>query len=368
MDDPIFHGERLTLARQWRALNLTKLAKLVGVTPQTISAYEASRSTPNAEVTQKIADSLEFPVSFFYEDVVDEVPMDAASFRSLARMTKAQAHAARSIGQFCIELTDWIDAEFQLPLPDVPDLDPSVIDPEGAAALVRAEWGIGDAPISNVLHLLEAHGVRVYALAAKYREVDAFSFWREDTAVPFILVGTHKTPERAVFDLAHELGHLVLHHDHRAPQGREAETQADAFASSFLMPRADVLANAPKFPTLSDLIIAKKRWKVSVAALNYRLHKLGWTTDWHYRSLCIDIGRLGRSMEPESLPREQSQVLTKVLAAMRAEDVGRAQIAEALHVYESDLDSVLSGLVVSGVEGGGETVEGERPKLRLVSG
>ena len=217
-------------------------------------------------------------------------------------MTKSQANAARSIGWFCVTSCAGSTETFHLPVPNLPDLDPSIIDPEGAAALVRSEWRIGDAPVSNVLHLLELHGVRVFGLAAQYREVDAFSFCaRRHPSTPFVLVGTHKTPERAVFDLAHELGHSVIHRDHRAPCGREAEFEADAFASSFLMPKSDVIANAPRFPSLKDLIDAK-RWRVSVAALNYRLRKLNLITEWHYRTLCIEIGRMGRNIEPESLP------------------------------------------------------------------
>ena len=174
MSSEPFQAERLTLARQWRALNLTKLAKKVGLTPQTVSAYERSTSTPPPGTVQRIADELGFPVAFFYEEAPDEVPLDAASFRSLSRMTKSQANAARSIGWFCVTLANWIDERFHLPVPNLPDLDPSIIDPEGAAALVRSEWRIGDAPVSNVLHLLELHGVRVFGLAAQYREVDAF--------------------------------------------------------------------------------------------------------------------------------------------------------------------------------------------------
>ncbi|MFC8222990.1 hypothetical protein ACFUTY_33075 [Streptomyces sp. NPDC057362] len=48
---------------------------------------------------------------------------------------------------------------------------------EEAAALVRARWGLGNAPIPNAVHRLEAHGVRVFSLSRDRPEVDAFSFW-----------------------------------------------------------------------------------------------------------------------------------------------------------------------------------------------
>lgn len=361
-----FHAERLTLARNRRGMTIAALAKAVSLTPQTISAYERSKSTPAGAVVERLARELGFPVSFFYADLQDVVPLDAASFRSLSRMGQTKAKAALAGGTFCVAFYQWVEDHFDLPQPNVPDLDPGIIDPESAAVYVRSAWGLGDAPVSNVLHLLEAQGVRVLALAAEYQEVDAFSFWHEDSGTPFVCVGTHKTPERSVFDLAHELGHLVLHRDHGAPRGRGEEREADRFASSFLMPKADLAVAGPRFPSHLDLVRAKSRWRVSAAALNFRLHQLQMITDWHYRSLCIEISRLGRNRELNSIPREQSQVLTKVLAAMRAEGVGRADIAAALHLPLSELDAMLSGLVATAINGGGEgTKERSLPRGRL---
>lgn len=86
-------------------------------------------------------------------------------------------------------------------------------------------------------------------------EVDAFSMWRQST--PFVFLNTKKSAEHSRFDAAHELGHLVLHR-HGSPQGREAEREANAFASAFLMPRASVLAYAPRMATIDHLIKLKK--------------------------------------------------------------------------------------------------------------
>jgi len=55
---------------------------------------------------------------------------------------------------------------------------------------------------------------------------------------------------------------------------------------------------APRTATLRNLVQLKRQWIVSVAALAYRLHALGLLTDWHYRTLCIEMGRMaieGRS-------------------------------------------------------------------------
>lgn len=356
-----FRPENLTIARGRRGLNKSALADLASVSLQSITAYEQGRTEPRAETVSALATALEIPESFLFDpEMAEPISVDGASFRSLSKMTASQRDSALAAGAMCVRLTNWIDDHFEIAKPDLPDLEPDLIDPAGAAALMRARWGLGNQPIGNLLHLAEAHGVRVYALAIDCREVDAFSFWSDQT--PIVCLGTHKTSERAVFDLAHELGHLVLHRGQRDPRGRQLEREANEFASNFLMPSEDVRAHAPAFPSFDDLARAKTRWRVSVAALNYRLHALGLTSEWHYRELCIQISQAGRDREPNSLRRDQSFILAHVLGAMREEGVSRNDIAGELNFSRRDLDALLDGLVLSAVEG-----EGGSPQVPTVS-
>jgi len=114
--------------------------------------------------------------------------------------------------------------------------------PRQQPGMLRQYWLLGERPIKNVAHLLEAKGVRVYSLMERNVEVDAFSLWRNDT--PFIFINTRKSAEHSRFDAAHDLGHLVLHR-HGGPRGQNAEREAQAFAAAFLMPKSSVLAVAP---------------------------------------------------------------------------------------------------------------------------
>lgn len=360
-----FTPERLTLARQRRGMTKSRLAELAKVTPRAVSAYEKGDMSPSDATLARIADALSFPASFFAAPAVEPVSVEGTSFRALSRMSASNRDAAISAGTISVELDVWLRGYFDLPEPRVPEVDPAVRDPEAAAALARAEWGLGNAPAPNMVHLLERHGVRVFSLAEECREVDAFSFWHN--ATPFVCLNTTKTAERGRFDAAHELGHLVFHRGHDRPRGREEEAQADAFASSFLMPTTDVIGTAVRTPTFADLVRMKKRWNVSAAALNYRLHKLGLTTEWHYRALCIELSKYGRQEEPDPGPREHSQLLGKVFSALRAEGMGRSEVAAALHVHPDDLDALVFGLVMSSVDGGAEgSANTHRSHLRLV--
>jgi Zn-dependent peptidase ImmA (M78 family)/DNA-binding XRE family transcriptional regulator len=358
----MFSASRLRVARKRRGLNKTRLAEAIGVELRSATGFERGEYEPKPETVARIASALNFPQAFFYGPDLHEPTPDTASFRSMSRMSAAAREAALAAGAIAFLLDDWIEARFELPASDLLDLADE--EPAAAAMVLRKRWGLGEQPIRNMIHLLEAKGVRVYSLAEDTVDVDAFSLWREGT--PFVFLNTLKSAEHSRFDAAHELGHLVLHR-HGGPQGREAEHQANQFASAFLMPRGSVLALAPRFTTADALVKLKRHWIVSAAALNYRLHALGVVTDWHYRSLCIDIASRGwRTSEPEGAQRETSQVLAKVFTALRQEGTMKDDVAAAIGVETSELERLVFGLVLMGLEGGSVQRSQRRTPLRLV--
>ena len=143
-----------------------------------------------------------------------------------------------------------------------------------------------------------------------------------------------------------------MHYSFPIPEYRESEVEkeANAFASAFLMPEKSIRAKQLYFPTLDSLVKAKKYWKVSVSALNYRLHALGFTTEWTNRSLCIQISQAGyRSSEPNEVQRETSQVLDKVFNALRTEGVTKADVARELKITTYEIDELTYGLLKIGL-------------------
>lgn len=364
----MFNPSRLALARKRRGWTKRKLAQEAQLTDKSIMLFESGELPPSEPTLAALAGALRFPVSFFTQpDDLEEIPTNAASFRALTKMTAAQRDAAEAAGALAFRLSDWIGEGFRVPDPDVPRLGPG-LDPETAAEVVRMEWGLGELPITNLVHLLEAHGARVFSLAEESRVVDAFSVWRSGTGKPYVFLNTQKSAEHSRFDAAHELGHLVLHWHHDAPQGREAELEAHAFASAFLMPRAAMLASAPRFVTRSEVMTHKRRWRVSAMAFVYRLHKLKILSEWQYRTLTVDMSKRGeRTREPHPIARETSQVLNKVFNALRKEGVGKSDVASALHLYAHDLDALVFGLALLPMAGDGSGSSNQpAPKLRLV--
>lgn len=336
---------RLELARRRRGYSKTRLAELVGVELRSISAYEKGEFSPSPDTLAILARELRFPIEFFFGPDLEVPNTRVASFRALSRMTAGERDAALGAGAIALLLSEWIDRNFELPGCDIPDLQGE--EPEAAAEMLRSEWQLGYRPIKNIIHLLEAHGVRVFSLAEDTHRVDAFSFWKGER--PLIFLNTAKSPERSRFDAAHELGHLVLH-KHGGPHGHSAgqsvEEQANAFASAFLMPSSSVWATIRSTPTVAQLITYKKKWVVSVAALLYRLWKLRIVSDWQYRSMCIHIADY-RLSEPEPAPRESSQVLKKIFDTLNADGITKTDVARELKVHTGAIDELMFGMIVA---------------------
>ena len=162
-------------------------------------------------------------------------------------------------------------------------------------------------------------------------------------------------------------------HQHAHPQGPDLEREANAFASAFLMPRASVLAMAPRSVTIKSLIKYKKLWSVSVAALNYRLHSLGLSSEWAYRTLCIQIAQEGyRSEEPEPIAHERSVILEKIFAALRADGLGKVGVAGELAISPEEINELTFGLMLNVLKGQNpapsESTGKSAAQLRLVKG
>lgn len=339
MDHP-FNPSRLVAARQRAKLSKKDLAIKAGVSLRSVAMYESGRQ-PTPETLGKLGEACRVPVDYFFGDDLDPPLASNASFRSFSRMTSAQRDAALAAGGIAFAFASWIEARFHLPEVSVPDL--SGVDPEAAADIVRAEWGLGVLPIKNMLHLLESRGIRVFSLDEDTREVNAFSSWRQG-GTPFVFLNTMKSSESSRFDAAHELGHLVLHR-HGNPKGKEVEAEANAFASALLMPKTEMLATAAHCRSLADILRIKKRWNVSAMALVYRLHKVGVLTEWLYRSLCIELSSQGfRRREPDSAERETSLVLKKVFDAMKDQGKGLRDIASDLRLPVEELHRLVFGL------------------------
>ncbi|MFC0545461.1 helix-turn-helix domain-containing protein [Kutzneria chonburiensis] len=357
----MFTPARLKLARQRRQLTAAALARALDVGPRSVSDFEHGRRTPTGAELAELARVLGFPVEFFAAGEPAELAEDVVSFRARAKLPARRRTGALAAGRLAIEFNAFLERRFTLPEVDVPVVDST---PSAAVDAVREQWQLGSKPAPNLVHLLEAHGVRVFSLGVDHTDVDAFSFWHDGT--PYVFLNTAKSAEHGRFDAAHELGHLVLHAGGRPLNGVDVEAEADAFASAMLMPDVDVLTYVPDDPTKDQVLRACPRWRVSPLALTRRLRELRQVGDDVYRALGADLAKLDSDSDQA---RESSQLLAKVFKALREQGMSPHELAAELMLSTQELNNIVFGLVVTALPGRSSALRtpgGRTAHLRLV--
>lgn len=358
-------GTRLTLARKTRGFSKKELAEMVNVTPKTIADYENDITNPGNETERRLIQALHFPTAFFYLHATEVMPEEAISFRARTKLKRSQKDIATAEATLATELSDWCDANFNLPKIDVPTIEG--VDPALAAEILRKEWKMGDGAIPNLLTLLESHGVRIFFAGEIGNEVDAFSYWEPGTKHPYIFLTTSKSGERRRIDAAHELGHLVMHRnvDIDSSSSKAIEAEANRFASAFLMPKSTMLKHTPKGFSLRDAVELKQPWRVSVAAFVFRSHDIGLLTDWQYHNLYKQLSKAGwRVNEPNPMAPEHSEVNKQLITLLSKRPQKLSGIADETALPLELCYQLLTGTTAQVVVGGKKTARKSRDQKR----
>jgi len=289
----VFDPARLTQARRLATMSKTALAEELHVSAVAIGQWESGSHPPRPDHLNKLSELFDVPVGFFIAGrPYARLEGSKAHFRSLRRTPAKERERALAFTEQVWELTHSLERHVQLPSVDLPgfsagEVETSAIssDPVQAAQQLRLDWDLGVGRIPKMVRLLEQHGLIVtltqFAGSAT-PTVDAFS----TTHLPRPVIVL--TPDRADdvyrhrFTAAHELGHLVLHHD-SVPGDREQEREADAFAAEFLTPSAEIYPLLPARMDLNALAKISAQWGVSVTSLIIRCREVGVISDAAYR-------------------------------------------------------------------------------------
>ena len=195
--------------------------------------------------------------------------------------------------------------------------DPDTHDLEELASSVRETLQLtDDGPIRHLSRSCERIGIAVVPLTLPNVgdvEEDAVghfgvSFWPGRDEHALIGYFTGGGGDRQRFTLAHELGHLALHSRRRSV--RDAEKEANYFASALLVPKHRAEEMFASDVTLSDLQGMKVRWGVSMQALIMRGAHLGLIDEKRKTSLFKQISSRGwRKNEPGVVHPEEPLLL-----------------------------------------------------------
>lgn len=300
-----FNSRRLTMARQLAGLKKSRLADLIGMSAASVTGWESGAKQPNRATVAKLALALRVEPQFFAGGAPPRV--SRPHFRSLRSTPQTALDEAEAYGRFIAEVAGLFEASVEFPellLPDIPvALDESDGSPEQAAQIARAFFRVAPGPVPHVVRLAERAGVVVAYSEPNIAAIDAYSL--TSSTRPVIVLNPVKDDYyRQRFDVAHELGHLIMHHDSE-PGSRVLEDQAHRFASEFLIPADEI---RPLLPASTggrgwrQLAELKEHWGVSLAALLYRARTLGVMSDVSHRNAMIRMSQNGwRRAEPGAI-------------------------------------------------------------------
>lgn len=341
---PLCSPQRITLVRELYGIRKSELSMRLGVSARTITCWELGLQAPSAGDVDALCRVFGVDPEFF-EPQLEGLPVASGlpHFRSYRAGTQVAYRQAQAYVQVIQDLVRTLRGYVDFPVLDLPSMptDPELADsvmPMMAAQYVRYVWGLGDGPIAHVLREVENHGVCAVFAPFEHASLDAYSVF--GGGVPLIVLNpTVGDYYRQRFDVAHELGHLVMHPD-AEPGNKVIEAQADAFAAELLAP-SEVLHD--ELPTRMDgvgwlkLKELKERWGVSMKVLLDKAYALGRLTEEGYRAGMKSLSRNGwKLLEPGAISGiEEPSLIPHALELLGEVGVGPEEVRERSRIPQS---------------------------------
>ncbi|MDD2542272.1 MAG: ImmA/IrrE family metallo-endopeptidase [Desulfuromonadaceae bacterium] len=332
----------ITLARESRGLTQTDLARLMKVSQGTLSKIEQGLLAVKEDFIGDISASLQYPGSFFYERFAIYPPSfnHHRKQKALPQKELSKINAKINIYRNHVQkFLSSVEIDVNIPFYDVDEFN----GPDEVAKQVKTVLSLPSGPIDNITSALEDSGVLIFKVDFGTRKIDGLSVVT-DVDIPIIFVNELLPGDRLRFTLAHELGHIVMHHN--SIPGPEMESEANAFASEFLMPKNDIEYYLHQLD-LEKLAFLKRKWKVAMSALAVRANRLAAISENQYRYLMVKMSERGyRLKEPAEIdvPVEEASLLKELVNFFLTElAYSREDICKLLCIQIDDFEHVYLG-------------------------
>lgn len=289
-------GDRLKSARIKAGLSLDNLVIKADniVSKQAISQYEKNQKTPSSGILIALAKALDVNLDYFFRQ--RSISIGKVDFRKHSDFGKKQQESLKE--KVKDELEKYLELEeilsiaktFQNPLNSYSIQ--SLEDVENAATQLRENWKLGLDPINNFMGMLELKDIKVIYIFEESIRFNGLSGWAENSEKhPFVVINSNETLplDRKRFTAAHELGHLLLEQSITNTQ-LDHEKVANRFAGAFLLPKETIeneLFGKRSKISLLEIANIKKKYKISIQAIMYRLKDLGYISESKYKTFAI---------------------------------------------------------------------------------
>ncbi|CEI80504.1 ImmA/IrrE family metallo-endopeptidase [Oceanobacillus oncorhynchi subsp. incaldanensis] len=338
----MFQGENLTNLRMMHGYSRKQLSDMLGITEQAVWQYENNYTSPKMQIVNDLKNIFHVKSKYFYKtDVLQNannqpnINMMNIAYRSkeINLMSKTQTEAKHM--EFLDRFVDYLSNKISYPTQKIIQLRNEIIHDlntatesrqeqiTAAANLARKKLGLDEMTNNNLMFLIEKSGVFIFEKAIG-KEIDAYSLWTKQDR-PFIILGNLKrSAARRNFDIAHELGHLLLHYrveftNLDRTEYKAIENEANQFAGAFLLPEHVMQGEFQTIarPTNPDAYIdLKKKWLVSIQVLGYQALNLGFLDAKKHRNFYAALHRKGYlKQEPldEELPIQKPQKIKSIM-------------------------------------------------------
>ena len=324
-------GVRLKMARKMAGMSQQALGESAGVTRMAISKYERDQITPDSAVLIKLAEALNVKIEYLLRPI--EVILGKPVFRKRVSLRVKEQEAILERTQDWIERYLDIEGLFgEQPEFLGPEIDlhiDALEDIERVALDLRHAWELGLDPIDNLMETLEARDIKVHLIEG-VDHFDALTIW-VNQRLPVIVVKGDVPGDRQRFNLAHELGHILLD----LGEDVDAEKAANRFAGAFLAPAPvvyDELGEHRQSLGVRELHLLKHKYGFSMQAWIYRAKDLGIISKSKSRQMNIRFRQQGwhRDEPGDAYPPESPKRMQQLVLRAMAEDVISATRAEEL--------------------------------------
>ena len=274
---------RLRSYRWIEGINQTEMGRLLGISPQLVSAIESGRRSPTCDI------SLLGYSNFETAEMTEPLHRQRAS--TLVASTRRAKELLRVAGEAFCGLLYAVDDRHKDRLERLGPIqsDNDIVECANevrVAVFEQEETG----PIKNLTAAVERVGICLVPVVG-LKGIDGISSWVGGQ--PVIGLNINVPGDRFRLSLAHEIAHLVMHTKRSAPP-RTKRTGSRRLCSC-----TTTTSRRRCLPGLSCAIFVhlKSAWGISVAALVYRAHRFGYLDDRSYRSIQIQMSRW-RKTEP----------------------------------------------------------------------
>lgn len=304
-------GQKLRRLRLARGFSLEELSMEMGgiVTRQALSKYEREISKPSPLILNKLAEVLKIKPLYLWSE--PKISIKFIAYRKKSRLPKKEMVRIENYIKQKLEERIWLQdlllKNIEVDLPVKHYSINKLYDVEQAAVNLRHSWSIGLDPISNMVNLLETHLIHIIGVntTQNFDGLTAIGYEENKPKAGAIALNSKVCGERQRFNLAHELGHIVLN----ISGDIDEEKAAYRFGSSFLAPPSEIfkkVGTKRSFITLQELLFLKEHFGLSIQALLYRLRELHIINDSYYKNWCIEINKRNwKKHEPSEIKPEK---------------------------------------------------------------